>query len=156
MIYSHFTDYSFATTDDEPIQHRNIWNYITSSSVSVVGVRSLLNVANVRQGFLQISRYSFDGFIEYVFNVIDTEVIGNEHCMMQFYCRGFALGLTTCIDIFKQAACLMYSQNSDAFESFLQNYSEIENEEYKLDGIMKQFYEDIIEFVNNHQCYVLK
>jgi hypothetical protein len=122
--------------------------------VSVVGCRFLSNVEDVRRGFLQIPHHGFDGLSKYVFNVIDKYPNCNNG-MVQFHCQGLALGLTTCIDIFKQAACLMYSQNPIAFEELVQNYDSIENNYY--DGIMTQFYNDIFEFVNNHrQCYVLK
>jgi hypothetical protein len=52
---------------------------------------------------------------------------------------------------FKDALCLMYSQNSDAFEELTQNFY---NNPSIFSKNMKTFYIDIIDFIS--QSYVLK
>jgi hypothetical protein len=150
MIWPHLNNYSFI--DDESIFRENIH---ASMPNNINILTSTMWYKNTYRRFQNIEMHRCPIPMIHI-SVRYTEP--NDHTLI---CVNFNIDSNVpdsleLINMFKHALCLMYSQNSAAFESFLHIYSEIEDEEYKLNEIMKQFYEDIIEFVYNHQCYVLK
>jgi hypothetical protein len=149
MIWDHLNNYSFI--DDENIFRENV---AASMPYNVDILPSTIWYKN------EFRHFNFTGFNQCPMIEICVRNNTADHTTVciNYNVNSNAPNSAELINIFKHGLCLMYSQNLDAFESFLQNYSKIENEdeEYRLYQFMKQFYEDIIEFVNNQQCYVLK
>jgi hypothetical protein len=126
MDYSHLTIYSFV--DSENVLHQNIKTYLDlRHNISVEWM--------IREDFIK-------EIITYTLPHHAMHIITFDHVTLK---EEFRTDSKENIEIFKNVACLMYSQNPDPFTQFIETY-------YAKDNVfneqMQAFYGDIIESQN--------
>jgi hypothetical protein len=132
MDYSHLTNYSFV--DSENVLHQHLYDYCEQR-------HNIRVVVNGREDFIkQLETYTIP--MTYTLPHYEMQIVMVDETTLQ---NEFRTDSNENIEIFKNAVCLMYSQNPDAFTQFVEKYNQnvhLFNEQ------MQAFYGDIIESQN--------
>jgi hypothetical protein len=138
MNTNHFLHYSFI--DSNGVYHKNLLHYLASLNVQLCSYANNCDI---------ITEFYVQPVLPNLRSLVCLCSKNTNPDRLRYYDTSFN---SPKITVIKDALCLMYSQNWDAFGELTQQFYEdpsIFNEN------MKTFYSDIINFMNS-QSYVLK